>query len=228
VSKHPDDLDAEIAPSLLSANFGSLAEAASLCDRAGAERLHFDVMDGRFVPNITFGTHPLRALRSHSTALFEAHLMIEEPERYIDDFAAAGAQLITVHPESTIHLQRTLAQIRQAGVMAGLALNPATPLSVLDYVMDDIDLILVMTVNPGFGGQEFIPAMVRKIRETRERVVASGRPIRIEVDGGIEPANAVEVVSAGASVLVAGTSVFGHNGGAAAGIEALRSALAGR
>jgi ribulose-phosphate 3-epimerase len=216
-----------LAPSLLSADFGALAEAAAVCDRAGAEHLHFDVMDGRFVPNITFGTHPLRALRPHSRAVFEAHLMIEEPERYIDAFAEAGAQIITIQPEATVHLQRTLAQIRDAGAKAGLALNPATPLSILDYILDDIDLLLVMTVNPGFGGQEFIPAMMRKIADASEWVRAARHVIELEVDGGIGPENAAEVVSAGATALVAGTSVFGHPGGAAEGIHAIRAALGG-
>jgi ribulose-phosphate 3-epimerase len=215
----------KIAPSLLSADFGSLAQAAEVCARAGAEHLHFDVMDGRFVPNITFGTHPLRALRSHSDAVFEAHLMIVEPERYVDDFAAAGAQIITIQPEATVHLQRTLAQIRQAGAKAGVALNPATPLDVLDYVLDDIDLLLVMTVNPGFGGQEFIPAMMRKISDARAYLRRASHPIELEVDGGIGADNAAEVVAAGATALVAGTSIFGHPGGAAEGIRALRSAL---
>jgi ribulose-phosphate 3-epimerase len=181
-------------------------------------------MDGRFVPNITFGTHPLRALRPHSEAVFEAHLMIVEPERYIDDFAAAGAQIITIQPEATVHLQRTLAQIRDAGARAGLALNPATPLDVLDYVLDDIDLLLVMTVNPGFGGQEFLPAMMRKIAGAKEVLRRASHAIELEVDGGIGPENAAEVVAAGATVLVAGTSVFGHHGGAAEGIRVLRAA----
>lgn len=217
----------KIAPSLLSADFGALAEAAAACDRAGAEHLHFDVMDGRFVPNITFGTHPLYALRPHSNAVFEAHLMIQEPERYIEAFAEAGAQIITIQPEATVHLQRVLAQIRQAGSRAGLALNPATPLSVLDYVLDDVDLLLVMTVNPGFGGQEFIPTMMRKIADANQRIRAASHPIDLEIDGGIGPENAAETAAAGATVLVAGTSIFGHPGGVAAGIRAIRDAVAG-
>jgi ribulose-phosphate 3-epimerase len=225
VSALPSSQRVKLAPSLLSADFGAFADAAALCAREGAEHLHFDVMDGRFVPNITFGRHPLTALRPYSEAVFEAHLMIVEPERYIDDFAAAGAQIITIHPEATVHLQRSLAQIRQAGAKAGLALNPATPLSVLDYVMDDLDLILVMTVNPGFGGQEFIPAMMRKISDTASRIRASEREIELEVDGGIGPDNAAAVVAAGATILVAGTSIFAHPGGAAKGIPALREAL---
>lgn len=214
----------EIAPSLLSADFGAFAAAARECASAGAERLHFDVMDGQFVPNITFGAHPIRALRPVSSARFEAHLMIVQPERFVEEFAQAGAQTITVHAEACTHIQRTLAQIREAGAAAGLALNPATPLDVLDYVLSDIDLLLVMTVNPGFGGQEYIAAMTRKIREARAKLDTSGRHIDLEVDGGIEPENAAEVVAAGANVLVAGTGVFRHPQGAQAGIRALRDA----
>jgi len=213
----------KIAPSLLSADFGALSQAAAVCSAAGAEHLHFDVMDGRFVPNITFGTHPLRALRPFSDAVFEAHLMILEPERYVVDFVKAGAQIVTIQPEATVHIQRTLSLIRQAGAKAGLALNPATPLSVLDYILDDIDLLLVMTVNPGFGGQEFLPAMMQKIKDARALIDSAPHTIELEVDGGIGPGNAAEVVAAGATVLVAGTSVFGHAGGAAEGIRALRA-----
>ena len=160
-------MSVEIAPSLLSADFGALAAAARDCEAAGAERLHFDVMDGQFVPNITFGAHPIRALRSVSRARFEAHLMIVQPDRFIDEIAKAGAQVITVHAEACVHLQRTLSQIREAGAEAGVALNPATPLDALQYVLADIDLLLIMTVNPGFGGQNYLPAMTEKIRRGR-------------------------------------------------------------
>lgn len=216
-----------IAPSLLSADFGALREAAVTCARAGAECLHFDVMDGQFVPNITFGAHPIKALRSASSARFEAHLMIAQPERFVEEFARAGAEVITVQAEACTHLQRTLAQIRNAGAAAGLALNPATPLDVLEYVLDDLDLLLVMTVNPGFGGQEYLSAMTRKVTQARRILDSAGHPIDLEVDGGIDADNAATVVEAGASILVAGTSVFGYPGGAAAGIAALRAAAEG-
>jgi ribulose-phosphate 3-epimerase len=218
-------MSVKLSPSLLSADFGAFAAAARLCEEAGAEYLHFDIMDGLFVPNLTFGAPLVEALRPHSRALFDVHLMIVQPERYIDSFAAAGADIITVHAEATTHLQRTLAQIREAGAKSGLALNPATPLNALDYVLDDIDLLLVMTVNPGFGGQRFIPATLAKIAAARKRLDAAGRPVELEVDGGIGPQNAAQVVAAGASVLVAGSSLFSHPDGPAAGIDALRLAI---
>lgn len=217
-------MNLKIAPSLLSADFGTFTEAAQICTGAGAEFLHFDIMDGRFVPNITFGWHLLKAVRPHSDAIFDTHLMIVEPERYVEEFVKAGANIVTVQAEATVHLQRTLALIRAAGARAGLALNPATPLSVLDYVLDDIDLLLVMTVNPGFGGQSFIPSSLQKIAEARARLDDARHPIELEVDGGIGPDNAAQVVALGATVLVAGSSVFGHSGGPAMGIDALRSA----
>jgi len=218
----------KIAPSILAADFGALSKAARECAAAGAECLHFDVMDGQFVPNITFGAHPVAALRPVSQARFEAHLMIVQPERFIDEIVEAGADLVTVQAEACIHLQRTLTQIRDAGAKAGLALNPATPLDHVDYVLDDIDLLLIMTVNPGFGGQAFIPATMSKIGQARAILDRSGRSIELEVDGGISPANARAVVEQGANVLVAGTSIFGHTEGAQGGIEALRSSLSER
>jgi ribulose-phosphate 3-epimerase len=219
-------MEALIAPSLLSADFGNFADAARICAEAGAEVLHFDVMDGQFVPNITFGAHPLRALRSISSARFEAHLMIVQPERFIDDFVKAGADLVTIHAEACTHLQKTLAQIRMAGAKSGLALNPATPLNMLDFVLEDIDLLLVMTVNPGFGGQKFVPATMGKISSARAILNKSGRHIDLEVDGDIGAHNAVEVARAGANVLVSGTGIFTHAGGIAGGIRSIRHALA--
>ena len=213
-----------IAPSLLAADFGRFAEAAAACEQAGAEYLHFDVMDGRFVPNITMGPAAVKSLRPVSGAFFDVHLMIVEPERYIESFIAAGANGVTVQAEACTHLQRTLAQIRAGGAKAGLALNPATPPDMLPYVLEDLDLILVMTVNPGFGGQAFLPATLRKIREVHTLVKESGLPIEIEVDGGITAETAAMVTEAGANVLVAGTSLFAHPQGLAAGMQALRSA----
>jgi ribulose-phosphate 3-epimerase len=214
----------KIAPSLLSADFGAFADAAQICAGAGAEYLHFDVMDGVFVPNISFGAGPLRALRSGSSVTFDVHLMIVQPERYVEEFIKAGADSVTVHAEACTHLQRVLQQIRAAGASAGLALNPATPLDVLDYVLDDIDLLLIMTVNPGFSGQKFIPASMKKIAKARELLNESGRSIELEVDGGVGPENAAEIVAAGATVLVAGSAIFEYSGGPAEGIRALREA----
>lgn len=214
-----------IAPSLLSADFADLAKAAHAAAEAGAEFLHFDVMDGVFVPNITFGPQAVRALRHHSDAVFDVHLMIVQPERYIEEFAQAGADIITVHAEASVHLQRTLAHIRECGARAGVALNPATSLSAIEYVISDIDLLLVMTVNPGFGGQEFIPEMLRKVARARAMLDEAGSSALLEVDGGINGATTPLVVRAGAQVLVAGSAVFGHPEGVRAGVEALRQSV---
>lgn len=214
-----------IAPSLLSADFANLGQAARAAREAGAEMLHFDVMDGVFVPNITFGAQTVQALRHHSDALFDVHLMIVQPERYIEQFARAGADIITVQAEACVHLQRTLAQIRECGARAGVALNPATPLSAIEYVLPDIDLLLVMTVNPGFGGQRFLPEMLRKIARARAMLDEAGSDAWLEVDGGINGQTTPLVVRAGARVLVAGTSVFGHPEGVRAGVEELRQAV---
>jgi ribulose-phosphate 3-epimerase len=214
-----------IAPSLLAADFGRFADAAREAEAGGAEFLHFDVMDGMFVPNISFGMGALKALRPVSQAFFDAHLMIVQPERYVEEFVRAGADSVTVQAEACVHLQRTLTQIHRAGAKAGVALNPATPETVLEYVLGDVDLILVMTVNPGFGGQQFLPATLAKIRRVRDMIASVPNPIHLEVDGGIDESTAARVVEAGANVLVAGTSIFGHRSGAVDGIRALRASV---
>ena len=215
----------KIAPSLLAADFSNLEAEVGLCSEAGAECLHFDVMDGRFVPNISFGAMVVKAMRPLSRARFETHLMILEPERYVLDFISAGSDLISVHFEASTHVQRTLAQIREAGVKAGLALNPGTPLTAIDYLLDDIDLLLIMTVNPGFGGQALIPATIRKVQDARQKIAESGKQIDLEVDGGVGPDNARVLAEAGADVFVAGTTIFRHPEGAADGIRAIRAVL---
>ena len=200
-----------LSPSLLSADCGYLAETLKELEHAGLQWVHWDVMDGRFVPNMTFGQHVIKGLRSVSNLFFDVHLMIEEPERYLADFKDAGAQMLVVHAEATRHLQRTLAEIRRLGMQAGVALNPATPLSVLDYVMDDVDMVLIMSVNPGFGGQKFLPATFGKVSDLRGKLDAAGRTdCLIQVDGGVNLENTGALVRAGAGVLVSGSAFFGH------------------
>lgn len=198
-----------IAPSILSADFARLGEDVERVLAAGADVVHFDVMDNHFVPNLTFGPMICQALRKYGiTAPIDVHLMVQPVDRMIDDFAAAGASIITFHPEASTHIDRSLQQIKAAGCQAGLVFNPATPLHYLDYVMDKIDVILLMSVNPGFGGQQFIPATLDKLRQARQRIEASGRPIRLEIDGGVKVDNIGAIAAAGADMFVAGSAIF--------------------
>jgi ribulose-phosphate 3-epimerase len=196
----------KIAPSILSADFAALGEAIARVEAAGADQLHVDVMDGRFVPNITVGPVVVAAIRKRTRLPLDVHLMIVEPERYLADFAKAGADMLTVHAEACPHLQRTLGQIRELGAKAGVALNPGTPPGVLDYVLDDLDLVLVMSVNPGFGGQKFIPSAYAKIRQVR--TMAGARLLEVSVDGGVKLEHARPLAEHGASILVAGSAIF--------------------
>lgn len=199
-----------LSPSLLSADFGNLEQELKALENAGVTWAHWDVMDGMFVPNITFGPPLIKKVRAASKLFFDVHLMIESPERYLEAFAEAGADLLCVHAEACRHLQRTLTAIRDLGMKSGVALNPATPLNVLDYVLDDTDMVLIMSVNPGFGGQGFIPAVLGKVRETADRIAAAGRDILLQVDGGVTPENTPDLVAAGATVLVSGSAFFAH------------------
>ncbi len=200
---------AKLAPSLLSADFANLTDEIRKIEKGGADYLHLDVMDGVFVPNITFGPPLIKRLRKVTDMPFDVHLMIDRPERFIKDFADAGANILTVHPEATIHLHRTIQEIKNYGMKAGVSLNPSTDLSVLNYIIEDLDLILIMTVNPGFGGQTFIDTMVDKIKTLRNMIDSKGLDIILEVDGGVKLSNAKDLVELGVDLLVAGSEVFG-------------------
>ena len=197
-----------LSPSILAADFSALGENIKKAEEAGATYLHLDVMDGSFVPSISFGMPVITSLRGKSSMVFDVHLMIDEPIRYLEDFAKAGADLITVHAESCKHLHRTVTAVKELGKKVGVALNPSTPLSVLEYVLPELDMVLIMSVNPGFGGQKFIPSTMQKLRDLKEMIKSRGLTIDIEVDGGVTMDNVSEIMEAGANVLVAGTSVF--------------------
>jgi ribulose-phosphate 3-epimerase len=215
-----------IAPSILSANFAKLGEEVDAVLAAGADWVHFDVMDNHYVPNLTIGPLVCEALRRHGvTAPIDVHLMVEPVDRIVPDFAKAGASLISFHPEASAHVHRTIQLIRSHGCQAGLVLNPATPIEVLDWVLEDLDLVLLMSVNPGFGGQGFIPSALDKLRRVRERIDATGRPIRLEIDGGVKPDNIGEIAAAGADTFVAGSAIFGQTDYAAV-IAAMRGEVA--
>ena len=209
-----------LAPSILSADFANLGNDIKTIDNAGADYVHIDVMDGKFVPSISFGMPVMKAIRKYTDKVFDVHLMIEEPGRYINEFKEAGADIITVHAEACCHLNRTLQAIKDAGCRTGVALNPATPVSVLDYVLEYTDMVLIMSVNPGFGGQSYIPNSTGKIAQIRDIIDKRGFDIDIEVDGGINQSNVTEVIDAGANVIVAGSAVF--NGDAQKNVEAFK------
>ncbi len=215
----------KIAPSILAADFLKLGEEIKAIERGGADRVHIDVMDGRFVPNITMGIPVVKSLRRGTRLLFEVHLMIEQPENYLEAFSQAGADLLIVQQENSVHLDRTLQAIQDLHKKAGVALNPATPAGVLEEIIEKLDLILVMTVNPGFGGQKFMEYPLKKIGSLRRTLDRRKPSCELEADGGIDSQNAPRVVKAGADVLVAGTSVFAHAGGPEAGVRSLLQAI---
>lgn len=215
----------KIAPSILSADFGRLAEQVAEAEHAGADYVHVDIMDGHFVPNITMGPLVVNAVRRATSLPLDVHMMIESPERYVDEFVGAGADIVTVHVEACTHLHRVVHQIRESGAKAGAALNPATPPSAVEEVLTDLDQVLVMTVNPGYGGQAFIHGVVDKIRRVRARLDSLGLPADLEVDGGIGPATAKTAVDAGARVLVAGSAIYNDRMSVDEAMSALRSSI---
>ena len=198
----------KLAPSILSADFARLLEDVKKVEKAGCEYLHIDVMDGHFVPNITLGPAIVKSLRKDVNMVFDAHLMIENPDNYIKEFADAGCDIIVVHQEACTHLHRTIQNIKSHGIKAGVALNPATPIETIKYVLQDVDMVLLMSVNPGFGGQSYIPVVTEKIKELKALIDKMNLDIDIEVDGGVKPSNIAEVVNAGANVIVAGSAIF--------------------
>ncbi|MEE9151786.1 MAG: ribulose-phosphate 3-epimerase [Thermoplasmata archaeon] len=215
----------KIAPSILSADFGNLANAVKEVEKGGADLIHIDVMDGHFVPNITIGPVVVSGIRDTTKLPFDVHLMICEPEKYIPDFVKAGSDIITVSAEASNHLHRAIQRIKENGVKAGVALNPSTSVSIIENILDDIDMIVIMTVNPGFGGQKFIESMLPKIKNTRELIEKKGLDIDLEVDGGINPKNAKLAVDAGANILVAGNAVFRGEGSIKENIARLKGSF---
>lgn len=213
----------KLAPSILAADFSRLGEQIKKVEKAGADYLHIDVMDGMFVPSISFGLPVIETIRKESNLVFDVHLMIEEPGRYVKQFAKAGADILNVHVEACTHLQRTISEIKELGLKAGVTLNPGTPLTTLEYVLNEVDLVLIMSVNPGFGGQKFIPFTLQKLNDLREMRLRKNATAEIEVDGGVTLSNAKEIMDAGAEVLVSGSSVFG--GDIEANVKAFRELM---